>query len=110
MFPSVLLLVEVHKIIKSSYTITVFFRINVRGVNLKSDFLGGPLIERGVCLQMRIIIDKAFFLDTRQAIEKTANLHYNFFIWLIFDHIHFFIDILFIRGRNEWIYGITFVN
>ena len=55
-------------------------------------------MERDVSLQIRSIIDIAFFFDTRQAIEKTTNLHYNLFIcFIILDHIHFFIDILFIR-------------
>ena len=51
-----------------------------------------------------------FFFDTRQAIEKTTNLHYNLCICFILDYIHFFIGILFFRERNEWICGITFVN
>ena len=46
----------------------------------------GRLIERGVFLQIRSIVDEAFFLDTREAIEKTTNLHYNLFICFILDH------------------------
>ena len=70
----------------------------------------GHLIVRVVYLEIRSIVDTAFFFDTRQAIDKTSNLHYNLFTCFILDHIHFFIGILFVRGRNEWIYGITFVN
>ena len=68
------------------------------------------LIEQVVYLQNRIIADIAFFFDARQAIEKTTNLHYNLSICFILNHIHFFIGILFTKGENEWIYGITFVN
>ena len=56
----------------------------------------------------------AFFFDTRQAIEKTTNLQnyksiQNYKITnLLLDEIHFFIGILFIKGINEWIYGIFF--
>ena len=35
----------------------------------------GHLIERGVYLQVRSIVDIAFFFDTRQ----TTSLHYNLF-------------------------------
>ena len=70
----------------------------------------GYLIEQGVYLQIRSIVDVAFSFDTRQAIEKTTNLYYNLFICLILDHIHFFIGFLIIRGKNEWTYSITFFN
>ena len=63
----------------------------------------GRLIERSVYLQIRSIVDIAFFFNIRQAIKKTTNPHYNLIICFILDHIHFFIGILFIRGRNEWI-------
>ena len=82
----------------------------------KSNFLGGAfvqerhLIEWGIYLQIRSIVDIAFFFETRQAIEKTTSLHYNLFICFMLDHIYFFSDILFIRGRNEWIYSTTLVN
>ena len=97
------------------FTYTIFSRLNARGVYLKSNFLEGiysrgAFNRIGVHLQIRTVVDIAFFFDTRQAIEKTTNLHYNLFIGFILDHIHFFIEILFIRGRNEWIYGITFDN
>ena len=49
---------------------------------LKFNFLRGRLFERGFYLQIRSIIDIAFFFNTRQAIEKTTNLHYNLFIWM----------------------------
>ena len=68
------------------------------------------LIEHDVYLQIRIIADIACLFDTSQVIEKATNLHYNVLIYFILDHIHFFIGILFIRERNEWIYGITFAN
>ena len=64
----------------------------------------------GVYLQIRTIFDIDFFFNTRKAIEKSTNLHYNLFICFILDQIHFFIGILFIRGRNDWIYDITFAN
>ena len=67
----------------------------------------GHLIERAVYLKIRSIIDIAFLFDTRQTIEKTTNLHYNLFICFILDQIHFFIAILFIRGRDERVYGIN---
>ena len=66
----------------------------------------GYLIERGVHLQIRSIVDVAFSFDIRQAIEKTTNLHYNLLIYLTLDHIHFFIGFLIIRGKNEWTYSI----
>ena len=63
----------------------------------------GQLIERGVYLQVRSIVDIAFFFDTRQA----TSLHYNLFT---LNHINILTGILIIGGRSEWIYGITFVN
>ena len=88
-----------------------YFFVWMPGVFIeKSNFLEGYLIERSVYLQIRNIVDIAFFFDTRQAIEKTTNLHYNLLICFILCHIYFFIGILFIRRRNEWIYDITFIN
>ena len=64
--------------------------------------------EGGIYLQIWSLVDIAFF--EIEKIEKATNLHYNLFILFILDHIHFFTGILLIRGRNEWIYSITFVN
>ena len=77
----------------------VSFRINARGVYLKIYLFRRRLFELGVYLQIRTIVDMSFFFDTRQAIEGATNLYYN--LCFILDHIHFFIGILFIRGRNE---------
>ena len=71
---------------------------------------GVHLIEQGMYLEIWSIVDIAFFFNTRQAIEKTTNLYYNLSICFMLDDIHFLIDIIFIRGRNEWIHSITFVN
>ena len=75
---------------------------------MKIELFRGYLFKWGVYLQIRSIFDIAFFFDTRQVIEKTTNLHYN--LCFILSHIHFFIGILFISGRNEWIYSITLVK
>ena len=72
----------------------------IKGYLIKGYLIKGYLIEQAIYLQIQSIVDIAIFFDTRNAIEKTTNLH-NLFIWFILDHIHFFIDIIFIRGRNE---------
>ena len=74
---------------------TVFIPINARDVYLKIWLFRGALIqeghliERGVYLQIRSIVDMFFSFNTWQAIEKTTNLHYHLFICFILDHIHF---------------------
>ena len=71
-------------------------------------FIKSQLSRGGRLFKNSSIVDITFF--EIEKIEKTTNLHYNLFICFILDHIHFFTGILLIRGRNEWIYGITFVN
>ena len=88
----------------------VFFQLNNRGIYLKTWLFRGRLIKRGIYLQIWSIVGIGFFFETKPATEKPTNLHCNLFICFILDHIHFFTSILFMRGRNEWIYGITFIN
>ena len=71
-------------------------------------FQGGIYSSGEFIYKFEVLLIQLFSLTEDKRLKKTANLHYN--TCFIRDHIHFFIDILLLRGRNEWIYGTIFVN
>ena len=78
-------------------------------------FQGGVYSSVAFIYKFEVLLIQLFSLTQDKQLKKLqifkiTNLQNYKTTNLLLNHIHFFIGILFIRERNEWVYGITFVN